>query len=419
MKGFSRIFASTWNTIGLSLLIIVACCSGFVVLGVTDRTDQEARYIRVLWGAIAYLAMAMNLLLASRLSIIEDIFGGLDKAYKQHRQLGVLALVAATAHYWSPPVFFETSCSTPPCNEVLRPAILAGQASLCLLLTFGALSVVRRYEIKGRQIPYNIWKTSHWIMLLVFIAATFHVMQMPKMPLGYRNFASILGYLGIVAFLTYLFGHILRKRRTYRYKVVSVTKHGDIAIIEARAEGARLQHTAGQFAFLRFNKAGLQEAHPFTISSGENDTHLQFCIKAAGDFTNLANASLEPGDEAIVEGPYGRFGRKQSKTETWIGAGVGITPFLSMAKSQKVESGRHVSLMYLCRNPEDAIDRGAFLEFSKHPDVNYELYLSSEKGRWKCDQSIDGHLLFCGGPNLLNELQKKVKDIEAEEFKFN
>lgn len=45
-------------------------------------------------------------------------------------------------------------------------------------------------------------------------------------------------------------------------------------------------------------------------------------------------SELKEGDLALVEGPYGLFSSKyaKEKEQVWIAGGIGITPFLSLAK---------------------------------------------------------------------------------------
>lgn len=420
MTKFRSLVATALSTFGLSVLIIAVSFISFDVFGVTESTDYEARYIRAVWGTTAYLSLASNLLLAARLSFVDDIFGGLDKAYKQHRQLGILAMISALMHYWSPPVFLEKSCNTPPCNELLGPSILAGQASLGLLIIFGVMSTIRRYNFKGWQIPYGVWKSLHWLMLVVFLAATYHLLQMPKMPLGYRNFATFLGYVGISALLIYLVGHVIRLRRSYSYEVVSLVRQGDVIIIDARPMGPKLMHRAGQFAFLKFRAKGLKEAHPFTISSGPQEEQIQFCIKAVGDFTRNLHSNLKVGVEARIEGPYGRFAKRSYAKETWIAAGIGITPFLSLAKSRSLNEGETVDLVHICRNTQDLIGQETLEIFSKKKGVHVHTHLSSEDGRWQptMDISNDAVPFFCGPKSLLKIIRKKSKTVKTEEFEF-
>lgn len=394
----------------------------FSILEVREDASQGNRTIRVYWGATAYLAMAVNLLLASRIPLIEGFFGGLDKAYKQHRQLGLLSMVAALIHFLSPPIFADENC-TGACASLLEPSIFAGQVSILLLMVFGVMSSLRKYSLKGRQISYGVWKTTHWIMLGVFGAATFHLMQMPKMAFDYRNFAQALGLMGLGCATIYALGHVLRFRRTFEYEVVSVEKQGEVTIIDARAIGGKLEHRAGQFAFLKFDIPSMREAHPFSISSGEDDENLQFCIKAVGDFTKSVAKEVVVGSIARIEGPYGRFLGTNKGAQTWIAAGIGITPFLSLAKTMKSEgsgSNPQVSLTYISRNEEDLIQETELRDAVKHnPNFDLELHVTKNSGRWSKFEKIKEITLYCGPKPLKITLESKVHKVKSEEFEFN
>jgi len=422
MKSLRQHLRTICKTLGLSLIILGTSWSLFILLEVKEDSSQSARTIRVFWGAAAYLAMAINLLLASRLSFVETIFGGLDKAYKQHRQLGILTMLSAIIHYWSPPIFADENC-TGVCADLLWPSILAGQIALILLLVFGLISTLRRYSFKGRQLPYGVWKMTHWIMLIVFSAATFHLMQMPKMSFDYRNFAQILGLIGIICALIYGGAHLRRRRRTYDYEVISITRQGDVTLIDAQAVGRRLNHRAGQFAFLKFDAPGLKEAHPFSISSSEDDTHIQFCIKAVGDFTKQLPQQIKVGSKAIIEGPYGRFASRAHPTQTWVAAGIGITPFLSLVKSMnssKPQANSKTSLTYIYRNDADAIQPDILEAAMKnHPEFEFIAHATANSGRWAAPDDITGVTLFCGPKPLKRDLQKKAQDLKTEDFEFN
>merc|ERR1712151_542977 len=79
--------------------------------------------------------------------------------------------------------------------------------------------------------------------------------------------------------------------------------------------------------------------HPFTISSGQRDEHVEFIIAGVGDWTQmLARRCLENRDEDLplpkiaLDGPYPAPTQSAMSMEVLVavGAGVGITPFLSL-----------------------------------------------------------------------------------------
>jgi len=57
-------------------------------------------------------------------------------------------------------------------------------------------------------------------------------------------------------------------------------------------------------------------------------------------------------------GPYGRFGERYLKHDqdmVWIAGGIGITPFLSLAKHESLfPMGRNINLIWAVDNKEDA-----------------------------------------------------------------
>ena len=55
-----------------------------------------------------------------------------------------------------------------------------------------------------------------------------------------------------------------------------------------------------------------------------------FVTKALGDHTSQLHEVLREGDTVTVEGPYGCFTFDDDKPrQIWIGAGIGITPFIA------------------------------------------------------------------------------------------
>ena len=94
-------------------------------------------------------------------------------------------------------------------------------------------------------------------------------------------------------------------------------------------------HLAGQFAFVTSDEK--EGAHPYTIASSWNPTEQQlvFITKALGDHTSRLADRLQPGMEVTVEGPYGCFNFEDAQPrQIWVGAGIGITPFIARMKQR-------------------------------------------------------------------------------------
>jgi predicted ferric reductase len=99
-------------------------------------------------------------------------------------------------------------------------------------------------------------------------------------------------------------------------------------------------HAAGQFAFVTSDPR--EGAHPYTIASAWQPAEpgITVVTKALGDHTRRLRERLHPGMPVTVEGPYGCFtfddGRRR---QVWIGAGIGITPFIARMKQLAAQPG--------------------------------------------------------------------------------
>lgn len=412
MKYFFNKYIRTY--IPQLILCLIVLLMFFVANPVTRSADNA---FRVYWGALAFSAMSINLLMASRLGFLESLFGGLDKMIRHHKNFGFLALIAVVTHYSSPP----TSVNT--CDVSCQTAIQAGSFAFYVVLGISVISVFRHVKVKNTdfQLPYKIWKLSHWVVLGAWCLAFYHLSFITKMPFHYLNLAQLFVFFGSICFVLYIIGDILRLKNTYKYKVTSIEKHKAGTIVIATPLKKKLKHRAGQFAFIMAKKSSLGEYHPFTIAAGNNDDNIQFCIKPAGDFTAKLRTELQIDDILKIEGPYGRFNAKRIKsTQHWVAAGIGITPFLAMARSIASDPEHKITLRYIVRTKDDAIGVDEFeLISEKFTNFNFILHQTSVDGRWKPEPTDElGGLFFCGPKPMLEGLQKQGHKVHFEHFKF-
>merc|ERR1712048_1222047 len=98
----------------------------------------------------------------------------------------------------------------------------------------------------------------------------------------------------------------------------------------------------GMYAFLNMPEYARAQWHPFTICSGLEDQTVDFLIAGVGDWTReLAQRALDAREgkgevpQIAIDGPYTAPTQSalQKKIIIAVGAGVGITPFLSMMSS--------------------------------------------------------------------------------------
>ena len=287
-----------------------------------------------LTGLVGMTMFAMTFLLSTRIDFIEDVFGGLDKAYIVHGILGGTALIFILFH----PILLVLKYI--PQQMALAGQYLSFSSSwsvnfgIIALLTLVLLIVLTLY-VKMR---YHTWKFTHEFLGLAFLFAVFHIFLVRNTVAqdnifdGYFIYATIVSIIGVFGFLYSLF---IKGRYTKHaiYTVSNIKKKNTFFEIIMVPNHKPIAYKSGQFIFVRFYNHKLsKEAHPFSLASRSNNPNIRIIIKKLGDFTNQLD-NLQVGDKVAVEGPYGRFNYvSNGKDQVWVAAGIGVTPFLGMVQ---------------------------------------------------------------------------------------
>ncbi len=96
----------------------------------------------------------------------------------------------------------------------------------------------------------------------------------------------------------------------------------------------------GQATDLALNKTGwTDEKRPFTFVNLPDSDTLEFVIKSYPDHDGVTEqiAQLEPGDEVLIEDPWGAI--NDEGKGTFIAGGAGITPFIAILRNRLEEKG--------------------------------------------------------------------------------
>jgi len=163
----------------------------------------------------------------------------------------------------------------------------------------------------------------------------------------------------------------------------------------------------------------------FSIASSPTEDFLLFTMKIRPESTyKQFFDGIKPGEELTVLGPVGRFTLPgdSSKHVVFLGDGIGITPFRSMAKFAADQQLPHkITLLYSNMTPEDIIFRKEWDELAKtNPNFDVVRTIKEPRGskeKWngrvgKIDQAlIQEHVqdlsktLFylCGEPKTVRE----------------
>ena len=411
----------SWLLIGIAVLLSVPAASH---TGLTTWVSLAA-------ASAAFVAMAQNLILATRLKFLESTFGGLDQVYAHHRLLGITALLLVLTHYFLEPNF-KGIILTSGLNIAARQI---GEIAFFALIFLLAISLIKRLPFTNLELPYNIWRQSHRLMGVIFCLLAFHQMFIKRPFDGTALLAQYLlvfAILGIAAFVYTQASPFLRKR-PYRIKNLERTK--DALLITASAIGKPIRHRPGQFAFIGFNRSGLREPHPFTIAGSRDNEELRFAIKSSGDFTSSAYQKLEIGDELKVEGGYGRFcfNPKQER-QIWLAGGIGITPFLAMSDSISTHNNVEIALIHTVTDRAQALDTDRLSAFSdQYSNFHFLLHETKESGRLDFAKlaamapfDLNGSALsFCGPVKLRKTIErgmakqgKRFSRVNFEKFEF-
>jgi predicted ferric reductase len=193
-----------------------------------------------------------------------------------------------------------------------------------------ALALVTRF-------PYHLFKKTHKWMALAFLVLAYHSVVLTKYAYWSQAVGWVLAALvaaGSVAAVLTLLGRIGAARKV-RGTIEMLVHYPALDVIESRValEPGWHGHAAGQFAFVTSNHN--EGAHPYTIASAWNpqERRITFIAKALGDHTRRLRETLTVGTPVTVEGPYGCFDFEDGlERQIWIGAGIGITPFVARMK---------------------------------------------------------------------------------------
>jgi predicted ferric reductase len=399
-----------------------------------DRFATPATALKSLANVAALVgtaAFAVALLLGSRLRVIGRLFLGLDRMYRAHRWLGLAAVALVTAH---------------ALLLLLGRALSAGASALTLLTPgagwgvfvgvvalAGLLAGVAVTVFAG--IRHETFVVVQRALGFVFVVASVHVFAVPGTKASSWPLTVYLGLLTALAVAAFarrsLFERSLIRRHRYRVRGVRRLATDAVEIVLAE-EGDAFRFRPGQFVFVRFMELG-GEAHPFTIASAPHEATVRLVVKALGDHTwGLVN--FPPGGAAELEGPYGSFSQRAlaSPRQVWIAGGIGITPFLSMARSLD-GAGREIDLYYCMQ----AADRAYFLdELFELADRNPRFrvipirkrflgHLTADDIELTSRDLRDKDVLICGPPvmtrNLIGQLRRRGVPrarIHYEDFGF-
>src|SRR5947208_3383775 len=144
---------------------------------------------------------------------------------------------------------------------------------------------------------------------------------------------------------------------------------------------AGFSHQAGQNALFTLG----EESRTFTIASAPHERELMVATRMRDSAFKRALGAAPMGTTVTIDGPAGLMvlHEDESRPAVFLAGGIGITPFLAMARDAEARLLRHrITLFYSNRRPQDA----AFLAELKHmQNRNFQLVATMTEGPpdWK------------------------------------
>ncbi|KAA6168741.1 ferredoxin reductase family protein [Pseudomonas marginalis] len=332
----------SWHCI-IGILVVTTLT---LLIEIPIDTWLTSATLSLILGTCALVFMAASCLLASRWGVIENLFGGLDRVYESHKWLGIWALVFATYHF-----VFKANLDV--WNSVPILELSKYWTRLVRQLSYVALGFIVLLAL-NRNIPYSVWRWWHKLSGPLFLVVILHWLSF-KSPITLFSpsgiWLALSCGLGVSAALYKLIFYPFLARAG-EYKVTAVNRGNRALHLTLEPTHNGFNFSAGQFAFLAMRQKGLREPHPFTIASaGGPNGQVEFIIRGLGDYTKKLCECAKAGMLATIYAPYGRFKRvSQAEREIWIGAGVGISPFISWLQDPNGKDFEKATLVY-CFTP--------------------------------------------------------------------
>ena len=410
--------------------------------------------LAVIFGLSGFTSYAQNLVLGARIKVVSRWFGGLDGMYAGHRANGRVAFVLLATHGILI-VVARASVSSAEVARLFDPS--GGWASVLGVVALVLMSIwigVTLYAKLGHETFVYVQRA----LGVTFLIATAHVFLTPGTKAVYQPLELYLGGValcGIAAFsYRSIFGNVLVRRHDYEVVRVNPLDPHVVELTMAPASGRPLNFGPGQFVYVTFysdlfnaqfhpfsitpeGSSALvsvrpgdirNQFHPFSITSGAGERNLRIAVKAVGDYTT-AMRRLDEGAGARVEGPYGTFSflNLENKRQVWVAGGIGITPFLSMARSLPA-SGYEIDLFFGAKNLESSYFLDELLVISENnPCLRVIPFPEDKLGLLNADYIhgtttglADREILLCGPPVMIDALRAQLlgRGIDAHRIHF-
>ncbi|KJK11280.1 oxidoreductase [Terrabacter sp. 28] len=284
-------------------------------------------------GLLASVLMLLQVLLMARIPFVEQAWGQ-DELARVHRLVGFTSFNLMLAHIVLTILGYNAGTDLGVIGTFVDEVLHSPGMLLALAGSIALVMVVVTSVKKARaRLRYESW---HLLHLYAYLGAG---LALPHQLWTGEDFRSspaatvfwwglyAAALVSVVTFRVVL--PIVRSRR-HRLVVSHVVAESPTvtSVVVTGRHLDRLPARAGQFFQWRFlDGPGWTRANPYSLSAAPDGRSLRITAERVGSSSERL-ATLRPGTQVLVEGPYGRLhtGVRTSPRTVLIGAGIGITP---------------------------------------------------------------------------------------------
>ncbi|MET7451604.1 ferredoxin reductase family protein [Streptomyces sp. NPDC005574] len=370
-------------------------------------------------GLLAVYMMTLSLVLATRVRWLEPWFGGLDRMYLWHKRYSLWAVALITFHIVS--TQWDGGRVDPGESKEVATGLALGVISAVALALLVLISLPKVGAII--RLPYERWLFIHRFIGVMVGTSVLHGWLLDPVLASSGPADSAYPVIATVGLIAYVYAELVRRRQepSAHYTIRRVSRPGeDIVDVTLHPVGGTtpLPIAGGQFVYLKVGGDHAWHEHPFSVAGVDDEGAVRLTIRALGDATRDLHADLLTGTPATLSGPYGMFDHTLGgPRQIWIGAGIGIAPFLGWLDRTDAPLPR-TDLFYCTSSP----DRAPFLsELSAAaesiPALRLHPVFSSADGRLTAARVLrevgpigpDVHVFLCGPDQMLSTLTRDLR----------